>query len=586
MTVSKDGVEFRAEIAWLGPIMGAPFMREGVSEVTIAGAEDPALGKAFCAALVPVVADLVSNRYRRTQPYRRVEPTGSDRNGWFHVRVGTNLWKEGADGVLLVLLYNRSINLRWYTFDNFPSNQKPDVNVPPRDPRRHTAKQSRLPPMPQGLPDAIITAIDPAIDELLDKRGTIDSLRKGLAEIRNLKLPLSPHDPDPGDAVPLPSATSELVIAVASCQYPSSIFENDVAGASYMRLGERLASEHSPQSLLLVGDQIYTDATAGLFDPTSQFDRYVRPYEILFQMDAARDVLRRLPSFMMLDDHEIVDNWEPKVDDKRTDPAMIDGSRAYRRFERRHGPELHEPVADSRHPLWYPFRVNGFPFFMTDTRTERTWRTAAGIATSKIMSDGQRDTLCTWLQNQPREVPKVVASPAILLPRHARAIQRGHAASALRSDSWDGFPTTMREVLACIAECQIPNVVFVSGDEHLSCVARVEIEAQGYETIVIHSVHSSPLYAPFPFANSQRADLVANDNFLLDAIAEPQPVEAERRVNCGDRIGRLCCHVETEFGPPGDGFSVLRFSRSENGWTMSCDFDRAKGSVTIVRTLT
>ena len=180
---------------------------------------------------------------------------------------------------------------------------------------------------------------------------------------------------------------------------------------------------------------------------------------------------------------------------------------------------------------------------------------------------------------------RVIASPAILLPRHARAIQWGSAASALRSDSWDGFPRTLREVLACIAECQIPNVVFVSGDEHLSCVARVEIEAKGYAPVVLHSVHSSPLYAPFPFANSQRADLVANDNFLLDAIAEPQPVEAERRVNCGDRIGRLCCHVETEFGPPGDGFSVLRFSRSENGWTMSCDFDRAKGSVTIVRKL-
>ena len=65
------------------------------------------------------------------------------------------------------------------------------------------------------------------------------------------------------------------------------------------------ASSPRPQCLLLVGDQIYVDGTAGLFDPTSQFDRFVRPYEILYRMNPVRDVLRRLPAYMMMDDHEI-----------------------------------------------------------------------------------------------------------------------------------------------------------------------------------------------------------------------------------------------------------------------------------------
>lgn len=50
-TAPKSPPTLRAEIAWLGPIMGAV----SAGEVTMAGAEDPALGKAFCAALVPVV---------------------------------------------------------------------------------------------------------------------------------------------------------------------------------------------------------------------------------------------------------------------------------------------------------------------------------------------------------------------------------------------------------------------------------------------------------------------------------------------------------------------------------------------------
>jgi len=554
-------------------------------KVTIAGAEDPALGKAFCAVLVPVVEDVGSRHFKVRGPRPAPLGTRSDRYGWFRIDASADYWAGDAEGMLLVLLYNQSSDLLYYTLDNLPPPKTPVVAPLTQSALALRTSQRVLPDMPDDLAKAIDAAIDPAIDELLE-RESAKTLRKGLAQIHDLTLVAAPADLDRGAAVP-PPAEAELVIAVASCQYPSSIFENDVAGASYTRLGMRLSGgvDARPQCLLLVGDQIYVDGTAGLFDPTSQFDRYVRPYEILFRMDAARDVLRRLPSFMMLDDHEIIDNWEPKVDDKRPDPAMLSGRSSYMKFERRHGPELHPPVADSRHPLWYPFRVNGFPLFMTDTRTERTWRTAAGIASSRIMSDGQRDTLCSWLQNQPREVPKVIASPAILLPRHARAIQRGNAASALRSDSWDGFPTTLREVLACIAECRIPNVVFVSGDEHLSCVARVEIEAKGYETIVVHSVHSSPLYAPFPFANSQRADLVANDNFLLDPTPEPSPADPDRHPNCGDRIGRLCCHVQTEFGPAGDGFSVLRFSRSDSGWTMSCDFDRAKGSVTIVRKL-
>jgi hypothetical protein len=72
---------------------------------------------------------------------------------------------------------------------------------------------------------------------------------------------------------------------------------------------------------------------------------------------------------------------------------------------------------------------------------------------------------------------------------------------------------------------------------------------------------------------------------VLDSSAETKPAEADRKPGCGDRIGRLCCHVQTEFGPLGDGYSVLKFSRDGSGWTMTCDFDRSNGSATIVREL-
>jgi phosphodiesterase/alkaline phosphatase D-like protein len=130
------------------------------------------------------------------------------------------------------------------------------------------------------------------------------------------------------------------------------------------------------------------------------------------------------------------------------------------------------------------------------------------------MSRGQFQALLAWLVTQQRnsgDVPKLVASPSILLPRHRRAARHDRPESALRSDGWDGYPCSFHWLLAHIAGNRISNVVFLSGDEHLSCVAKATITTpETGDSVVIHPVHSSPLFAPFPFANSIRAGLPLN----------------------------------------------------------------------------
>jgi cholesterol oxidase len=63
-----------------------------------------------------------------------------------------------------------------------------------------------------------------------------------------------------------------------------------------------------------VGDQVYVDPTAGLYDPAGKDDRYRLPYEAWLRQQNVRGALRRIPSFMLLDDHEIDNNWEPIAD--------------------------------------------------------------------------------------------------------------------------------------------------------------------------------------------------------------------------------------------------------------------------------
>jgi hypothetical protein len=565
-------VRFRAEICWLGPIMGAPEECDKPGKVKIAGAEDPALGKSFAVAFLPVQEMDGYFRELQSNSPRELKTPSSDRHGWFALDAPTALWQDPAEGVLVVLLYNQSKDLAYYTYDDYKPTHKAFGGEEITRAKAMLSSERILDPMPPGVHDRIDDAIEVALRDLLELHKAVD-LRKGLAELRQMPAPK-------------PGADAELVFAVASCQYPSAMLEGAVAGASYRRLGDWVSGNQyrRPQFLLLVGDQIYVDGTAGLFDPTSQFDRFVRPYEILYRMNPVRDVLRRLPAYMMMDDHEIRDNWEPRVDDTRPDREMMEGRRSYLKFQRRAGPPEVSPVGDSSHPIWFAFRREPFGVFMADTRTERKMRTARHVAPAHIMSHAQMAKLLEWLGDKDhKDMPKIVATPSILLPRHARSLQWDKVVSALRSDGWDGYPHSLRQVLTHIAREKIRNVVFVSGDEHLACVARVVLDAGDGDPVVFHSVHSSALFAPFPFANSVREDLVGHEVFEFhptrdrngETVAGEDDGSDGGDAHAGER--RFRCDVDTVFAPPGDGFAILRVYGKPGTWTMQCVFDRAGG---------
>jgi len=276
----------------------------------------------------------------------------------------------------------------------------------------------------------------------------------------------------------------------------------------------------------------------------------------------------------MLDDHEIEDNWEPVEGERRPGDNLIDGRRFYLEYQRIAGPELRPPSPDSPLPLRYDFELNGFPFFMADTRTERKARTAQTIESARIMSDGQFEDLLDWLA-RPREpdVPKFIASPACLLPRKLRTRQNAHCAAALRSDAWDGYPDSLHRLLAYIVEKQIGNVVFLSGDEHISFATRARIRARDSgKTMSIYSIHSSALYAPFPFANAVPDDLAWEEPFDF-TLPRGGPARTQGAAVWG---GAYECEVATEFAPPGDGFTLVQALRENGQWAVRCRFSRRR----------
>lgn len=136
----------------------------------------------------------------------------------------------------------------------------------------------------------------------------------------------------------------------------------------------------------MIGDQIYAYATAGFLSPTAKLDRFVQSYYRLYENLHVRSVLRALPLFAMLNDHELSDNLEPvtnnpakriELDETRT--AEVE---SFLKFRRGEVVDSNTQKLDAKHnstPLWYFFVNNEHNFFMLDTRDDRSARTAATI---------------------------------------------------------------------------------------------------------------------------------------------------------------------------------------------------------------
>lgn len=368
-----------------------------------------------------------------------------------------------------------------------------------------------------------------------------------------------PYDPPLRPALePVAKGTS---FTLSSCQYPAGFLDEAVAYRSYGRIGERLegGAGIKPDFAVFVGDQVYVDPTAGLYDPTRRDDRYRLPYEAWLSQKSVRNVLRQIPSFMLLDDHEIDNNWEPisDPDDAANAEQATRGIDAYWKYQRGMHPELDM------------FDFDGFHFFMLDTRTRRSHRMVGDcLKTATMVAPETMERLKLWLLLAPG--PKFVLSPVMLLPRHRRAIQRDSSLSwtnlsALHSDGWDGYPNTLREVLAYIADNRIEHVVFLSGDEHRACLAKVDLCGEDGAVTRLHSIHTAAMFAPYPFANG-----------IDEEIVDSETIE----IQSDGRAYR--CIVNATRPAPGDGPTFLRVRSAGSGWELDCEFgDGAVQTLTI-----
>ena len=379
--------------------------------------------------------------------------------------------------------------------------------------------------------------------------------------------------PSPGEPLAQAEAAGEadgVCLVVAACQYPPGILDVSpgceldptqagpalAAMARMHRFARSTALGKSCSLVLFAGDQIYADSSGGLADSRSGVERYARSYNE-FKAGPARLLPQTVARVVHgIDDHEIIDNWEPSEGSGLGPWFDVARQAAWD-----HRWEAGARVGGPR-TLWHDFDWRGASFFIADARCEREARRVANWSTARMWTAVQRDAFADWLHRSAGR-PRFMLCGSLPLPRRRATAE--HPASCLRSDAWDGYPHSLHELLGEIWRARAAGLVFLSGDEHRSGWVSAEISAvdgdgDGDEApIRIHSVHSSALYAPWPFAITAAEELAAPEAFEFD----------------GPDGRRLRCVVSAWDDHPGDGFAVLRV----RGDAVALWFDRAGEAV-------
>jgi len=404
---------------------------------------------------------------------------------------------------------------------------------------RRAAAPTKLKPDTEYRVRAATLTLD---DPWLDAQDVPDwKLRERLPDIDSIKNDMLAFDAHECEAVfrtfpPSKRIAPRLSFLLGSCRYPGLLWKIKEADRIFGPMQEHYAVGNQwggpARFNLMVGDQIYADTLnrAVPLLKADSYEEFQERYISAFEGPNLRQLLRTSPTYMILDDHEIEDNWSQDQLGTPSGHRLFNVAvSAYMNYQWSHGPRTWGEL------LYYRFECGGYPFFVLDTRTQRfkDQELGKGLRDNHLLGwpnidpahPGQLKRLLDWLAEQQTEhgnIPKFIVSASVFAPNPINErlnpgaseppvdaavdleafVFETNRSRREASDSWPGYPNTRLAILAHIVEKKIQNVIFLSGDIHCSNIAEIAFTGTAdAERLRAYCVTSSAFYWPFPFAD-------------------------------------------------------------------------------------
>ncbi len=235
--------------------------------------------------------------------------------------------------------------------------------------------------------------------------------------------------------------------------------------------------QHDVKFMIHCGDQIYYDIPIPYNSP--DIEKYRTKYlDAWGDSRPTRRFLTQLPQYMIMDDHEITNDFANDFDTPTVSATpqqfKLISMKVYREFV-----HIRHPNRYGSQALYYDFSYGSTRFFVMDVRTERLGHTEGE---TQIIGNDQMTRFKQWLQRYKHDLKFVVTSVPFVVD-----IKNG-------KDKWCAteFKKQRDEVVEFVASNSITRIVFLTGDMHSSCHATMSINRASGSTL-LHELMSSPI---------------------------------------------------------------------------------------------
>ena len=291
-----------------------------------------------------------------------------------------------------------------------------------------------------------------------------------------------------------------------------------------------------PAFMLMLGDQIYADARAGVMDTQSPIEKLLPRYRGAFAGSTGfRKLAQHMPMYMVMDDHEINDDWsqEQALAGSASKVLAANAGEAFKIFQYAHSPGFPAAVvigasASTTHVegFNYSYQQRGIGFLVLDTRTQRT-----RVPKRRLLHPSQWLWLEQWLlaEHAKGKQPKFVVSGSVLAPGLK---EYSGLVSPRDADTWQLSGHERKRMLSFIADNHIENVVFLSSDYHCSAAATIRFT---HSAVKAWAIVAPSLHAPLRFANVHSADVCDHEVIALnngEALIDSQAFDGEGWLDC------------------------------------------------------